>query len=356
MSPLRIGAQFAASKDRGHSMVTRVAKPVRRRSASANRAEIHAVARVLRAEAQAIHALADHLGPAVVEAANCIDGSKGRIISTGIGKSGFVAQKFSATLASAGISSFFLHAAEAMHGDLGRVVSGDVVVAFSNSGATEELLKLVRPLERLGAKLVAICGPNDSPLARAAQVVISIGETAEAPPVGLIPTVSTASILAASDALALILAQRRGFNAAQYLRFHPAGKLGRSARTVADLMRRGPTNPLVRRGTPLSKAIAVMTQTPMRPGAVAVVDAKGKLLGIFTDGDLRRLVEGGNFDIRAPVESVMTRNPSRIGPDALALFAERLMRRRSVDQLPVVDAAGVAVGLLDVQDILNERV
>jgi arabinose-5-phosphate isomerase len=318
--------------------------------------ELRRVSEILHAEASAIAALGDHLGPAVVAAADFLGEARGRIVATGIGKTGFVAQKFSATLAATGIPSFFLHAAEAMHGDLGRVAEGDVVVAFSNSGATQELVALVRPLARLGARLMAVCGDAGSPLAQAAERVLAIGATVEACPVGLVPTVSAAALLAASDALAMTLAERRGFGAEDFARYHPAGKLGRSVLKVGELMRRGRANPLVHEATTVAEAVVTMTNTPGRPGAASVVDAAGRLIGIFTDGDLRRLVQRGTFEPRARVGSVMTRSPASTGPDELVKAAEARMREAHVDQLPVVDERGVAVGLLDVQDILSARV
>jgi arabinose-5-phosphate isomerase len=319
---------------------------------------------VLTTEAQAIASLADRLDDAAFEAPffaalDLLDGAssgRGRIIVTGIGKPGFIAQKLSATLASTGLSSFYLHPAEAAHGDLGRVRGDDVVVALSNSGATEELVRLLVPLKRLKVKLVVVTGDPRSPLARAADVVIDIGELDEACPMGLVPTASSAALHAVTDALAMTLAWRRDFSARQYALYHPGGKLGRSVMTVKELMRTGEANPVVRDDATLSEVVVVMTNTPGRPGAANVVDRGGALVGIFTDGDLRRLAERKRLKLGTKVRAVMARRPRCIGPDELVLTAAALMREARVDQLPVVDAAGRSVGLLDVQDILAARI
>jgi arabinose-5-phosphate isomerase len=311
---------------------------------------------VLATEAKAISSLADRLDDAFFTALDLLEHTRGRIIVTGIGKPGFIAQKLSATLASTGLSSFYLHPAEAAHGDLGRVCPDDVVVALSNSGATEELVRLLVPLKRLKVKLLVITGDPSSALARAAQVVIDIGELDEACPMGLVPTASSAALHAITDALAMTLAWRRELTAAQYALYHPGGKLGRSVLTVQELMRTGAANPVVRDDATLREVVVVMTKTPGRPGAANVVDRSGVLVGIFTDGDLRRLAERKRLVLSTRVREVMARRPRCIGAHELVLTAAALMREAKVDQLPVVDPAGVAVGLLDVQDILAARI
>jgi arabinose-5-phosphate isomerase len=277
-------------------------------------------------------------------------------VVTGIGKPGFIAQKMSATLASVGVPSHYLHPAEAMHGDLGRLARGDVVVALSNSGATAEVLALMGPLKNLGVPVVAVTGDRKSPLASHATVVIDIGWLDEASPLGLVPTTSSAALHAITDALAVSVAHERELTPEAYGRRHPGGKLGRSVLRVGDVMRKGDAVPLARAGDSLSKVVVVMTNTPGRPGAALVVDAKMKLLGIFTDGDLRRLLEHGQLDFGTKVKLVMGKHPRCVSPTELVLEAAALMRDTQVDQLPVVDSSGRVVGLLDVQDVLAARV
>jgi arabinose-5-phosphate isomerase len=275
---------------------------------------------------------------------------------TGIGKPGFVAQKISATLASTGTPSLYLHPAEAAHGDLGRVAREDLVVALSNSGETEEILRLLPALKRIGARVVALTRDRANPLARGADLVIRIGAIEEACPMGLAPTASTAALLALGDALAMTVLKNRPFDREEYALYHPGGKLGRGFMKVREVMRSGEANPLVRETAPLSTAVAVMTQTPGRPGACTVVDADGKLVGVFTDGDLRRLVEQGKVRFAAPVGTIMSRNPRTVRPEALVADAARVLRQARIDQVPVVDEAGRPLGLLDVQDLLAARV
>ena len=309
---------------------------------------------VIAAEASALGCLV--LDATFASAVEWILGCRGRVVVTGMGKPGFVAQKLSATLASTGTPSHYLHPAEAAHGDLGRVAREDVVVALSNSGETEEILRLLPALKKIGARVVALTRDHASPLARGADLALCIGDIEEACPMGLAPTASTAALLALSDALAMTVLQNRPFDREEYALYHPGGKLGRGLMKVREVMRSGEANPLVRETEPLSKAVAVMTQTPGRPGACAVVDAQGKLVGMFTDGDLRRMVEQGKVRFALPVGKVMSRNPRTVRPDALVADAARVLRQARIDQVPVVDDAGRPVGLLDVQDLLAARV
>lgn len=297
----------------------------------------------------------DRLGETFEQTIELLLACPGQIVITGMGKPGYIGQKLSATLASTGVPSIFLHPAEAVHGDLGRVSRRDVVVALSNSGATEELLRVLPALRRIGAKIVAITGDPASALAKGSDVVLDIGRIDEACPMGLVPTASTAALHAVGDAIAMTLMKLRQFSSEEYAVFHPGGKLGRSVMRVYEVMRAGESNPVVRDTAPLHEAVVVMTNTPGRPGATHVVDKGGRLVGIFTDGDLRRLVERGQTDFGASVRSVMGKRPRCISPDELVLSAAALMREFSVDQLPVVDAEGKPVGLLDVQDLLAAR-
>jgi arabinose-5-phosphate isomerase len=311
--------------------------------------------KVLEIESRAIAQLKSRVGPEFSLALSLLDGCKGRVVTTGIGKPGFIAQKLSATLASTGVPSLYLHPAEAAHGDLGRVSKDDVVVALSNSGMTEELVRLVPSLQRLGCTLVVITSDAKSALARAADVALTIGSLDEACPMGLVPTASSAALHAMTDALAMTLAHVRAFSPEQYARLHPGGTLGRSAMRVGDLMRKGPANPLVRDTARLADAMVVMTNTPGRPGAANVVAKDGQLVGIFTDGDLRRLAERKQLDLKKKISLVMSKKPRCARPEDLVLHAAAIMRESKIDQLPVVDGDGRSVGLLDVQDLLAAR-
>src|SRR5512145_565934 len=306
------------------------------------------------AEARAIGGV--RLGAPFGKAVEWILGCTGRVVITGMGKPGFVAQKISAALASTGTPSLFVHPAEAAHGDLGRIARDDVVFALSNSGETEELTRLLPALRRIGAKVVAVTKDGNNSLARGADLVIEIGDVEEACPMGLAPTASTAVLLAVGDALAMTVLANRAFDKEEYALFHPGGKLGRGLMKVGELMRQGAANPVIAESAPLSAAVAVMTETAGRPGAASVVDAAGRLSGIFTDGDLRRLVEHGQTDFSRPVSGAMGKNPRRVRPDALVTEAAHVMRKARIDQVPVVDDDGKPVGLLDVQDLLAAKI
>jgi len=309
---------------------------------------------VLAAEAAAIGRVV--FDDAFARAVEWLLGCTGRVVVTGMGKPGFVAQKISATLASTGTPSHFVHPAEAAHGDLGRIAREDVVIALSNSGETEELLRLLPSLKKIGARIVAITKNKANALARGSDLVIAIGNVEEACPMGLAPTASTAVLLAVGDALAMTVLENRFFSREEFAVFHPGGKLGRGLIRVHELMRQGEACPVVAESAPLSAAVAVMTETPGRPGATGVHDAAGKLVGIFTDGDLRRLVEHGQTDFTRPVAAAMGRSPRTISPTDLVVDAARVMRQARIDQVPVVDDEGRMVGLLDVQDLLAAKI
>jgi len=307
---------------------------------------------VIRAEADAVAQLGARLNGAFARAVEMVLACPGRVVVTGMGKPGFIAQKISATFASTGTPSLYLHPAEALHGDLGRLVPGDMVLALSNSGETDEIVRLLPAIRRLGAPIVAMTsGPRNS-LADRADAVLEIGPVPEACPLGLAPTASTVALLAMGDALAMAVQHRRGFSPEQFASLHPGGALGRQLLRVRDVMRTGSRNPTVRWDASLRETAAVMTRTEGRPGAASVVDAQGKLVGIFTDGDLRRLVQSGEVDFARPVSAVMGKSPRTVSPDSLATAAAEMLRDTQVDQLPVVDGEGRPVGLLDVQDLL----
>ena len=310
---------------------------------------------VIRAEADAVAQLAGRLNGSFTRAVEMVLNCQGRVVVTGMGKPGFIAQKISATFASTGTPSLYLHPAEALHGDLGRLVPGDLVLALSNSGETDELVRLLPSIRRLGAPIIAMTGGPRNSLADAADVVLEIGPVPEACPLGLAPTASTVALLAMGDALAMAVQHRRGFSPEQFASLHPGGALGKQLLKVREVMRTGDRNPTVRHDASLRETAAVMTRTEGRPGAASVVDAAGKLVGIFTDGDLRRLVQNGEVDFARPVSTVMGKSPRTVQPEDLAQNAAELMRATQVDQLPVVDANGRPVGLLDVQDLLAAR-
>jgi arabinose-5-phosphate isomerase len=311
---------------------------------------------VLEQEASAIVRLAKELGPKFLEAAQRLHDCRGMVVVTGMGKAGIVGQKASATFSSTGTRSHFLHPADAAHGDLGRLDEQDVVLALSFSGTTEEVLRLLDPIRRIGAKLVAVTGHPESPLARHADLVLDVGKVVEACPLGLAPTTSTSVMLALCDALALTVMRMKQFSVEDFARFHPAGALGRRLLTVAEVMRKGKFSPTVASGTRLLDAVKAMTDT--RAGAVTVVDPSGKAVGFYTDGDLRRTLlqrsaAGAPFDMaRLTIDDVMTRRPTTIAPTHLASEALHLMKERQFDQILVVDGDGRPAGLLDVQDLL----
>ena len=303
---------------------------------------------VLATEARAIDALAGRLGTSFVDAVRKLLECRGRVVVSGLGKSGHVARKLAATLASTGTPAFFVHPAEAQHGDLGMITPDDVVVMLSNSGETDELVTLVPHVKRQGAAIVAITGNEQSSLATAADVHLDAAVDAEACPLGLAPTASTTAALALLDA--------RGFSAEDFARSHPGGSLGRRLLTrVSDVMRSGAALPLVRSGATLAEAIVEMSGKGM--GMTAVVDADRRVHGIFTDGDLRRAVARVRDVAAARVDDVMTRAPRTIAADRLAIDCVELMETPpKVSQLLVVDAAGALVGALHLHDLFRARV
>ncbi len=306
---------------------------------------------VLKVEAEAIQSLISRLDDSFLEAVETITACQGHLVITGMGKAGLIGQKASATFASTGTPSFFLHPAEAYHGDLGRVVKDDVVLALSNSGTTEEMLRLLPPLRKIGAKIIAITASGDSPLGKLSDITLEMGKIEEACPLGLAPSASTTATLALTDALGLCVQKRRGFDKDQFAFYHPGGKLGRELQKVQDVMRTGERNPVVSEETPVLEAIGHITRA--RAGAISVSDRDGKLAGFFTDGDLRRLMNKGSDSLSRPIKTVMTRNPITIPPDHLAEEALRFLREKKIDELPVVDETGKPIGMLDVQDLLD---
>ncbi|MCV2218283.1 KpsF/GutQ family sugar-phosphate isomerase [Thauera sp. Sel9] len=311
--------------------------------------------RVLRIEAAAVAALADRLGTAFERAVQLILQRRGRVIVTGIGKSGHIARKIAATLASTGTPAYFVHAAEAAHGDMGMITPEDVVIALSNSGTSEEVLTIVPLVKRQGAQLISITGRPESPLAQQADIHLEAIVAEEACPLNLAPTASTTAALALGDALAVALLDARGFGADDFARSHPGGALGRRLLThVGDVMRPAEAVPMVASDAPLTQALLAMTAGGM--GMTAVCGADSRPIGIFTDGDLRRALEKG-CDVRSTkLTEVMTRNPRSIGPEALAAEAAELMERMRISQLLVLDADGGLVGALTTHDLMQAKV
>jgi len=310
---------------------------------------------VLRIEAEAVAALAERIDERLADACALLLACRGRVVVSGMGKSGHVARKIAATFASTGTPSFFVHPAEASHGDLGMITRDDVFVALSNSGSTEELVTIVPIVKRQGARLVAITGNDASPLARAADVHLNARVDREACPMNLAPTASTTAALALGDALAVALLDARGFGPEDFARSHPGGRLGRRLLTrVTDVMRSGDALPAVRSDARVVDAIIEITRKRM--GMTAVLDDAGRLAGIFTDGDLRRLLEQGR-DLRGlQIDSVMTREPATIDALALAAEAVHVMEDRRITQLLVVDDDARLVGALNVHDLLAAKI
>jgi len=313
-----------------------------------------AARRVIELERVALEQVGHRLGDTFTEAVEAMLACKGRIVVTGMGKPGFIAQKISATLASTGTPSLWLHPAEAFHGDLGRVTADDVVIALSNSGETDEITRLLPVLRKIGAKLIGLTGCGDSSLAQMSDIVIDLGSIEEACPLGLAPTASALVMLAVGDALALVVLQRRGFGPEDYAKLHPGGSLGRQFVKVEEIMRTGKRHPVVKDSVSVKDALAAITQAQGRAGAVCVVNDEGKLTGIFTDGDLRRTVQKDINLLDAGIDEVMTRGPRvTIKAGMLALDAVKLYLEHKFDQIPVVDADGAPAGMLDVEDLVT---
>jgi arabinose-5-phosphate isomerase len=317
--------------------------------------DIATARRVLALEAEALTALAAGLDDRFSQAVSRLAAATGRVVVSGMGKSGHVARKIAATLASTGTPALFVHPAEASHGDLGMIVAGDAVLALSNSGETPELADLIGHAKRFGLPLVGIIGRAESTLARAADVALVLPAAQEACPMGLAPTTSTTMQLALGDALAVALLTRRGFTAADFRVFHPGGKLGARLSRVRDLMHGAAELPLAPPDTPMDAAILAMTAR--RFGCLGITGEDGRLLGIITDGDLRRGLEAGAAAFMArKAGEAMTRAPRTVRPDTLAAEALHEMNARSITALFVLDEGGRPVGILHIHDLLRAGV
>ncbi|MGH9866679.1 MAG: KpsF/GutQ family sugar-phosphate isomerase [Candidatus Polarisedimenticolia bacterium] len=300
-------------------------------------------------EARSVAALVERLDGGFLRALDALHDCKGRVVVTGLGKSGIICKKISATLASTGTPALFMHPAEAVHGDLGMVVPGDVVLAVSNSGETAELLQLLERIKRLGVTLVSMTGNPASTLAKQSDIHLDVSVNREACPMDLIPTASTTASLALGDALAIALVQKRGFREEDFASLHPGGLLGRKVLTVGRVMHHGDALPSVRPGTLVKEALFVMTDK--RLGMTTVTDAAGHLQGIITDGDLRRLMQRVEDPLAVRAEDVMTRTPVTIGSSELAAAALRLMEERHITALVVVDEERRVEGVIHLHDL-----
>lgn len=305
--------------------------------------------RVLEVEAAAILGIIEHLDQHFVDVVELINGSSGRVISMGLGKSGIICKKISSTLASTGTPSFFLHPAEAIHGDLGMIVPGDIVLTISNSGETEELIRLVPSIKRIGAEIVAITGNPQSTLARGADHHLSAAISREACPLGLAPTASTTATLALGDALAMALLQRKGFKEEDFAFLHPGGKLGKRFLRVSDLMHRGDQIPAVQPSTSMHDVIYEMSKKGF--GITAVLSEDGSLAGVISDGDLRRLLQQDEQILRKTASDCMKRDPATIAATELASAALQVMEQRKITSLFVADPQSAVEGIIHLHDL-----
>ena len=313
---------------------------------------------VLRMEAEAILELVPRIDENFAAAVNLILECEGRTVITGMGKSGLIGRKMAATLASTGTPSFYLHPAEGIHGDLGMVTAADVVIALSNSGETGEVLNILPSLRRIGAKIIAMVGNANSTLGKNADVILDVGVSKEACPLGLAPTSSTTAALAYGDALALALLKKHNFTASQFAIFHPGGSLGRKLLlTVGNIMHKGDENPTVLADTTVQDALFVITDKGL--GAVSVVDENGIMQGVLTDGDIRRGLSKGVDFLQRPVRELMTANPKTITQDKLAAQALHLMesnKPKPITVLPVLEENRKVIGLLHMTDLVRQGV
>ena len=313
---------------------------------------------VIETEAKAIKAVAEIVNGSFARAAEMIYNCSGSVIVSGIGKAGIIGQKISATLASTGTPSHFLHPAEAVHGDLGRLRKGDVVIVLSYGGETDEIIRLINLVKQLDIKLIAVTGDGDSTLSKHSDVVLCMGKMAEACPLGVAPSVSTTCMLAVGDAIAFTVMKARNFGVEDYVRFHPGGSLGTKLMTVEQSMMFKPGEKLpIAKADDTIKQMLEKTGDVKRHGAVMIVDKNGRLAGIITDADLRRLMtKQGQAAFGVRVSDIMTANCKKVRVDALAAEATAIFHKYRIDELPVVDAEDRPVGMIDVQDIVMIKV
>ena len=313
---------------------------------------------VMETEIAGVRSVMDNLGEeflSLVDACLHVFSRQGKIVVTGVGKSGHIGRKIAATLASTGSPAVFMHPVEAMHGDLGMLAENDLLLALSYSGETEELLSVLPAAKRFQVPIVSLTGRLNSQLADWSDITVPMPVPREACPFNLAPTTSTTALLALGDALAIVLLERKGFEKEDYAKLHPSGAIGRAiTMRVRDIMRTGEQAAFVAPETTVKEAITEMTRA--RSGSVMIVDADHKLLGIFTDGDFRRQVALDIHCLEAPVAEVMTAGPTTVSPDMMAVELLSILEKRKIDDIPVVDAGGVALGLVDIQDLPKFKV
>ena len=310
---------------------------------------------MLETEARAVREVSRAVDTRFEQAVDLLCGCTGAAVTTGVGKAGHIARKLSATLSSTGTPSHFLSPADAVHGDLGSVRQGDILIILSSSGESDEIVRILSLVKKLGNPVIGLTSSSKSSLGRHADVVLETGKIPEACPLGLAPSASTTAMLALSDALALSVMKQRAFTAEDFALFHPAGQLGRKLMTVAEAMsfRRGENLPVASDRLTVAQVLHEVSRIKRRSGAVVLLDDDGKISGIFTDGDLRRVVTDADASaLQRPIAEVMTRNPRRIRSDRLASEAMAVMRKYRFDELPVVDEHDRPVGLIDVQDLV----
>jgi arabinose-5-phosphate isomerase len=311
--------------------------------------------KVLKIEARAIKNLIPTIDRNFEKAVEITASCKGRIVVMGMGKSGLIGKKIAATLASTGTPAFFLHPAEGILGDVGMMTEGDLVLALSHSGETEEIEKLLPVIRRMNLKLIAITGKPKSKLAKKSDLVISVKVEKEACPYNLVPTASTTAMLAMGDALAISLLKRKKFKKEDFARLHPGGILGkRLLLKVKDIMRKGKDNPVIHQEKTVREALLVMTKT--RLGATSVVDGSGKLVGFFTDGDLRRRLQKDEKILNKKIHTVMTKNPKTITHDILAIEVAKMMQEKKFDNIPVINGKNYPIGIVDERDLLSQGI
>ncbi|MBP9854245.1 MAG: KpsF/GutQ family sugar-phosphate isomerase [Candidatus Omnitrophica bacterium] len=307
---------------------------------------------VLLIESEALSALAKRLDQNFIKAVDLIFKCNGRVIISGIGKAGIVGTKIAATFSSTGTPSISMHSADAVHGDLGQVTKNDILILISNSGETEETKRIIPTIKKIGASIIAMTGNAKSNLAKYSDVVLDISVKKEGCPLGLAPMASTTAMMACGDALAACLIERRGFKKEEFALYHPAGSLGRKLLLkVEDIMRKGGQFPKVKENASVKNVL--LTITKARCGSACVLNEKGRFIGIFTDGDLRRHIESDPRLLDRQVKDVMTKNPTTIVKDKLAVEALQLLKDKKIDEIPVIDSKSKLVGLLDIQDLLK---
>jgi arabinose-5-phosphate isomerase len=310
---------------------------------------------VIETEARALDALVARIDAEFAEACRLMLACRGRVVVTGMGKSGHIARKIAATLASAGTPAFFLHPGEASHGDMGMITADDVLLALSNSGSTSEIITILPVIKRIGVPLITLTGNPNSRLAESADVNIDVSVEQEACPLGLAPTASTTAALAMGDALAIALLEARGFSAEDFARSHPGGRLGRQILLhVSDIMHTGDDMPCVTPDLPISEALVEMTRSTI--GTTAIVDHEQRVLGIYTDGDLRRTLDKEIDVHKAKISDVMTTDCVTVAPNILAVEGLKVMQDHGINALLVVDAQGKLIGVLHMHDMLRAEV